>query len=560
MIKRLKLFFALITSFTTVSLSQVGYVSAEDEIYFFLDRMSTNGIIENYNSFELPKTRFAIKNYLTEIVDKQYMLDIIDKNKLEDFLIEFEIDLNNSDCSSKALYDEKSFNYLIGPSEKYLYKFFDDKGTSFFVNFVGKLDYLTNSDIENSSNKNSLLYRFGGEIRGTFFNKIGFEINTTNGSFFGNKDLARKFSSLKYNYKFHRKDKSNSGNDYFDETSAFLMLDYKYATLKIGNDRKLIGHGANKIILSNNAPRMDYLSLDLKYKIFNFSFFHAKLLGNHTVVYDSLQGGRNLVSDKYLTYHRIGLNFSKHLQLGLGEMIIYANRNIDLSYLNPFAFYKSSEHANQDRDNSFLFLDVQNNSFEGIKLYSTLLIDDIDFAKIGTGWYGNKTVISVGTYISKLNSIVPLDFELQYIKIEPYAYGHRISDNNFTNLGYNLSSDLHPNTSSMNFNVIFRPHHRINIISGFTYNVHGTNITDDQGNILRNNGGNILIGHRPFDSKEVYFLKGEREYSRIFKFKTSIEPIKNWIFTLNCSYKNMSLAKSQHLEQFFASFSFCTKF
>jgi hypothetical protein len=60
--------------------------------------------------------------------------------------------------------------------------------------------------------------------------------------------------------------------------------------------------------------------------------------------------------DKFLVYHRIGFNINRHFNFGVGEFIIYGRRGIDLSYLNPFAFYKSIEHSNRDRDNSMLFL------------------------------------------------------------------------------------------------------------------------------------------------------------------------------------------------------------
>ena len=53
-------------------------------------------------------------------------------------------------------------------------------------------------------------------------------------------------------------------------------------------------------------------------------------------------------------------------------MIVYSNRSMDLSYINPFNFYKSAEHANQDRDNSLLFLDLQNNSLKGISFYGSI--------------------------------------------------------------------------------------------------------------------------------------------------------------------------------------------
>lgn len=551
-----KIFFIILifSIFPVTIFAQARYVEVEDEIYTYLNRMQIIGVITNYNSFELPKTRKQIKNHLVEIISNYEKLDRIDQDKLADFIAEFEYDLALTLHKSESLIPDFNFNYIFSKKEKYVYSYHKYNGTSFFLNFIGKTDYLHLSDIENKTYSNSTLYRFGGIFSGTLFNKIGFEINTTNGSFFGNKDLAKSFSSLKYNYKFNRNTSSDLGDNFFDETSAYLTYDDEFINLKIGNDRKLIGHGINKVLLSNNAPRMNYISLNLNYKIFSFSFFHGKLLGMQTVNSDNVQGDINIVNDKYLAYHRFGFKPSRHFNFGIGEMIIYANRNIDFAYLNPFNFYKSAEHANQDRDNTFLFFDIQNNSFNKLKLYSTLLIDDIDFGKIGSGWYGNQTLLSIGAYSSQLYNLFPLDIELQYIKIDPYVFTHRIDDNNFTNSKFNLGSVLEPNSSSTSFNFYYRPHYRVNVNLGFSYTVHGANRLSGKNEII-NFGGDINLGHRVNDSEEVYFLKGEKEIFREYRLKAEIEPIKSWIFSLELNYSKKTLARSQYLQELFSTFS-----
>ena len=539
--------------------SQVGYVPVEDEIYTFLDRMNTAGIISGYNSFELPKSRKDIKNHLIEIIDNIDKLDKIDQNKLGDFISEFENDLVSTLTKSESLLPNLDLNYLFSEKEKYLFSYSDENGSSIFVNFLGNIDYLGQSNIERENKRNSLIYRFGGYVSGTIINKVGFNISSTNGTFTGNKLLAQSFSSLKYNFKFNQESNSDLGDSYFDEASAFLAYENDFSKLKIGNDRKVIGHGAEKVLLSDNAPRMDYVGFDLKYKSLEFSFFHGKLLGTRTIIDDEIQGSFSTVTDKYLSYHRLGLNISKHFNFAVGEMIIYSNRNIDFSYLNPFNFYKSAEHANQDRDNTFLFFDFQNNSFENLKLYSTIIIDDIDFGKFGSGWYGNQSLISVGAYSTQLYGIFPIDLEFQYIKIDPYVFTHRIFDNNFTNSDFSLGTPLQPNSSSTIINLYYRPHHRVNIKAGFSYTSHGANDIDSFGNTVTNYGGNILVGHRPNDSEKIYFLEGEIETYRKYQLSTSIEPIKNWIFDINLSYLNNSLSGSQQVEELFTTFSIYTK-
>ena len=551
-----KIIFLLILTIPLTLFSQVGYVSVEDEIYNFLERMNTLRIIENYNSFEIPKTRKEISDLLIQIIEKQELLDKIDRDKLNDFITEFELEIFSKLEKTESLIPNWNLNYLYSEKEKFLYKYYDSTQTSLFANFIGKLDYLNKS--EDNKNLSSLIYRFGGEIRGSLFNTLGFSVTSTNGSFLGNKELTQSFSSLKYNYKFNQESESELGDNYFDETVSYGLADFDFAKIKIGNDRKFIGYGIEKTMIGDNAPRMEYIELALKYKRINFTFFHSKLLGNKSVILDSIKGGINVVNDKYLAYHRLGLDLGKYLQLGLGEMIIYSNRNLDFSYLNPFNFYKSSEHANQDRDNSMIFFDAQNNSVENLKIYATLLLDDIDFGKIGKGWYGNQTMFNLGVFSTHLYNILPLDAEIQYIRIDPYVFTHRISDNNFTSSNFNLGSALQPNSSNLLISLNYRLNYRLNLNFTYEYSVHGANVEYETGKTV-NFGGNINLGYRIGDSQNVYFLKGDKEILRSFKFSTQFEPIKNWIFFLNINYFNNSLAKSQRSQNFFTTLSLYTK-
>ncbi|PID59533.1 MAG: hypothetical protein CR986_05720 [Ignavibacteriae bacterium] len=537
--------------------AQVGYVEVEDDIYEFLERMSRLHIIKNYDAFQIPKTRKEIAKYLKKILNNKDKLHQTDINKLTDYFMDFELELTSEMHNDYKLLPDFNLSYILTDKNKFLYQIYDSSGSSIFINFVGELKNINLS--KNNKNKNSLIYKFGGKVRASLYNNFGFYINSTNGSFFGNKELAQNYSSLRYNYKFHQTSSSNLGNDFFDETSSYLVFENNFMNLKIGNDRNLIGYGKEKFLLSNNAPRMDYLNFNVKYKTLNFTFYHGKLLGSESFSFDSLQGNVNKVVDKYWVYHRFGLNFSRHFKFGIGEIIIYGNRNIDFSYLNPINFYKSAEHANRDRDNSMLFIDVENNSIYRTRIYSTLLIDDIDFGKLGTGWYGNQILFTLGANSSIFYNFFPLDLELQYTRIDPYVFTHRISDNNYTNLNYSLGTTLQPNTSSINLGFNYYPHYRFSIKGNFKYSVHGNNLYDNQNKLIKNLGGNILNGHRIGDAEKVFFLKGDKEYFREYRLTLNYEPIKNWHFVLNLNYFYNLLSNSQHQKEFFTSFSILTK-
>lgn len=519
----------LLFIFVSLSYAQIGYIEVNHPIYNYLERMNSLHLIENYNSFETPKTRKDIVKYLKEIITVEERLNIIDARTLNDYLIEFEFDLSYSNDSYYSLFNDTTETPLFNQKEKFLYYYTDSSKFSTFINFVGSGEYLYSNNKVNSSNTNASLITFGGELRGTIYNNFGYYARATNGLQYGDIELASFKNNLKYNYKFNS---DHDSSKFFDETIGYLSAEFDFIKFKIGRDRINIGYGYSKIIMDNYFPPMDYLSLKLNYSIFNFSFVHGKLFGKTSIDYNNSKGGQRLINDKYIAYHRLGFNISKHLQIGIGETIIYANRNMDLSYLNPFNFYKSMEHANQDRDNAMVFIDLKNNSLKGLMIFGTILIDDVDFSKLGTNWYGNKFIYDLGITYEPFPELFPLTLGLQYLRIDPYVYAHRFEDNNYTSMNLSVGPNIQPNSESYLFDIKYKPHYRIEL--GFTYqNIkHGANKIDEDGNTLINYGGDILVGHRIFDSEDVIFLNGIREVTNHLILSAKYEPIKNYLFVL----------------------------
>lgn len=532
MMKKLLLLLFTISIFFA---QQTGYVDYDHKVYSFLERMETQHILKNYDSFEIPKSRREISDCLIEIIKKRNKLNLIDQNILEDFLTEFEYDIKGTTVSYNSFYDE-GFNSTLNQKEKFLYFSTDSNKSSIFVNGIVNLTSIFNNDRQFDRNKNANLIQFGGSLRGTIFKNFGFMIKGTNGTFGGDKPLLLNSTSLKYNYKFSADPSNQTATDYFDETEGYFMGEFDNIRFKLGRDRSILGYGINKIILGSNTPPMDYISLGFNYSILNYSFYHGKLLGT---LKESV--GRENLIDKYFVYHRFSLDFGKHLNLGLGEMVIYADRSIDLSYLNPFNFYKSVEHLNQDRDNTILFLDIENKSLKGLRLYGSLLIDDLDFGKIGNGWYGNKTLFSIGAHSTNLYNILPIDLTIEYLRIQPYVYTHRFYQNNYSSLNYSLVDPIEPNSDILTFKANYEFSNRINFNLSYSYKRHGANVFDAEGKLITNVGGDILQGHRENDADFLNFLDGTKETTNLFKINATLEPYKNYLILLDMVYRKISI-------------------
>ncbi len=534
--------------------AQAEYVSYDHPVYDFLNRMDSRHIISNYNSFELPKTRGQIAGYLKEVILSTGQLDRVDQAFLEDYKIEFEFDLFGTLNNSQRLIGSGEYD-LFSDYEKYLYFHSEAGKASIFINLIAEGELMSRNQFKPAINSTSHFRLTGGVIRGTFLNKFGFSIKGTNGKVFGNKKVALLKRELQYNYKLNE----NPDETFFDETEGYITADFDIVRFRLGRNRIVTGYGSVKSIFSDNSPLFDNISFDINYRFLQFSYFHGKLLGDVYYAPDSITGGSNVITEKYIGYHRLGFNISKHFSFGVGEMIIYGDRPMDLSYLNPFNFYKSVEHSNRDRDNALLFFDVKNNSVKGLQFFGNLIIDDISFSKISTGWWGNQFLVNVGLFSSNLYDFLPLDFRIEYLRIEPYTFTHRLSRNTYTNFGYSLGPDLQPNSALFFFKINYRFSSEFVLRTSFAYSVHGANPVNTDGSV-RNVGGDINLGHRLFDSDTSVFLDGDRQYSREYSVDLYYEPINLMTITLSSVLTFSSLQNSLIEKQLFTFLDLSIRF
>lgn len=551
----MKKFFHLLFLFAASNylFGQAEYVNSDNRVYAFLERMDNLNIIQDYNSFELPKTRREISRLLLSIKANDTQLDKIDKQILDDFLIEYEYDISKSVDYSDRIISSNGYD-LFSQRNKYLY-YYVDPAASVFINALGESHFISASQSGLKENSFGGLGLIGGEIRGTVIDKFGFLISGYNGIAFGDRSASSLSDKLKFNYKFNE----NQDSSFFDDTYGYLAVDLDFVRFKIGSDRLNVGYGPVKTMLGNNSPLFNYVSFNINYNFFNFSFFHGKLLGQTTTDTSFITGSVRKIDEKYIGYHRIGFNISNNIDFGFGEFIVYGDRPIDLSYLNPFSFYKSTEHANRDRDNSMLFFDFNNTSIRGLKFYSSLLLDDINFSKLGTRWWGNQMLLTIGASSSNLYNIAPIDINVEYIRIDPYVFTHRLIRNNFSNYNFSLSALSNPNTALMYFGIDYRLNYRLFLSTSFTYYEHGANPINIDGSINENVGGSIQLGHRLFDSENTKFLAGDLEYGRIFSVKLSFEPVKQIFLTLDLNYLNENLQSNFDNKLFYGSFQIISR-
>lgn len=502
------------------ALSQVENVPVTNQVYEFLDRMGVKGILPLYGNTMIPISRQDVADLLLNIDKERPRLTGAEREFLEKFKREFAHDIDGSIEDDAVLFRDGFTKEMFSDKEKYLYTYADSNVTV-FAEFLGAIDSrLIRGDTYGSTN--TTLEQHGGRIRGTLKDKFGFFLQGTDGTVFGDKAFALSDPLLRQSNKLKEAASTN-----FDFAEAYLRADLNWFNLEFGKERTLIGTGySGRLLLSENAPAFDFVKIDAKYKSVKFVFIHASLVNDDSIFFPLILTNEPEGSNKYLALHRLQFSLFGKVNVGVSEMTIYQRFSPDFAYLNPINFYKSAEHSLGDRDNSFMNIDFELFPATNYKLYGTLLIDDVDFGRIGTGWWGNELGWQGGVFVAEPISLSNVDVAVEYTRIEPYVYSNRTRGIGYSNNNIGLGHHLGPNSDEWFLQLSFRPNSWVRAWVTYSGSRHGDNLTVSN-LVVRNVGGNLLQGHTLFDDQVAIFLDGNLMRKDVLQCRAAFEPVNN---------------------------------
>lgn len=531
-IKRIKLLGIKIESYFMLSFvffisflsahSQVENLQIAHPVYQFLERAEARGFLPNMSLNDLPLQRNQVIEALNLVnlnIDK---LSNSEKKTLNDFLIEFGILPNESRVLFESTSDSIQilFSGLISRYEKFFYRYRDSSHSVSLIPLAAA-EVIANSN--ENGNEKALLGHLGVRLFGTLGGSLGFNFQVSNGSLFsGSRDVALLDHKYAQNIKFAV---LNSDIDY-TESHIRYQNDWFYAG--IGRESRLTGAGYKQhLVVSNNPPAFDALTIGARLKAFEYKFMHASLLSLPQTYFGWETGPNVSFVPKYMVTHRLSVRPSWG-EISFWENVIYTDRFYDLGYLNPLSFLKSVEHSLRDRDNSGMGLDATVRIVDGVQVKGTYFLDDVIFSKIGAGYWGNKSAWNLGLMISP---DIPLDFGVEYARIEPFTYSHFNVQNSMTHDSYIIGSYMQPNSDRVTLFGNYWWGSRYPLEFAFTYQKHGKNVYDSEGNLIKNVGGSALQTLRPGEASEGFtFLDGDVEYITSLDIKTGFEIIRGFNF------------------------------
>jgi len=523
---------------TKISFSQVENVPITNTVYTFLKEMKVKGILSFIREDDPVLSRFEVKELLEKVNTQTEQLSNTETKLLNKYRIEFS-DTVDPDSSTQLFNPQNrvftDLDQMVTDKVKYLYAYQEPENN---IYFEGLGHFYHGQDFSQNKAVNSNLYDIGFRIRGTVFNHLGYNLTVIKGASSGDRSFAKIIEPrLASNYKWIDNVENIDSYDFTYGYLKYLTQPYKDMNIsfQLGREDITLGYGyGSKLVLSGDNPTMDFIKFNFDYGIISISSLHASTTG-----YFNADRDQNYT--KYFAHKHLKLKFDKLFDIGIGEIMIYSGRGIELGYMTPVAFYKFIEMGIQDRDNGNLYFDLQTKFIKNLELQATFLLDENILSNLGDlEKFTNKTAYQVGAFWYEPLTINDLSLICEYTRIRPYVYTHFNIKNNYTAFGSNLGHRIGPNADELMIRTNYNFNEWIRVTLEYRYQRKGNNLYADDGTLIKNVGGDIALTHGfALTTDRAFFLDGEKVNTNIFSLGFRIEPIRDFIFDISYNYNKL---------------------
>ncbi|MBN2281550.1 MAG: hypothetical protein JXQ65_13290 [Candidatus Marinimicrobia bacterium] len=458
-------------------------VNISNDIYPFLFRMENRNIL-SLNAAVYPLMRSQIAALLKSVDENRFRLSDLERALLDEFLADYRRELTQN--IHKDL--ENSESSLLVP-------FFSQKGLKRVATHIfSRKDQTEASHLFTLEKDHFFMWgdaslRFEQQYKNQYSRLLVSDRYLIQGGLnehlFFHIDFFRYQRDNNPDYPELTKEErgiwTNEEEEKVTFDNIYSSMVYHNKNLNIGLYHQPLTWGTsfhNSMILTGSASPFTYLGFDYTYKAFRFSFFHGSLLNDSTGFRNARDEVRN--REKYIAGHRIDLAFfGGHTRIGLTEMIIYGNRNVEPGYLLPVNFYWSLEHTLMDRDNSLMAFDFQTNIVPNFVFYGTFFLDEMRFSELFNQWWANKHGLQMGVRFSNELISLPMNWTAEMTRIRPWTYTHKYFINNYTNNGLSLGFPYGGNSQLLEFFNETRINRRTQFKLGYTHLKHGYDTADN---------------------------------------------------------------------------------
>jgi hypothetical protein len=342
-------------------------------------------------------------------------------------------------------------------------------------------------------------------------------------------------------------------NKGYDFSNAIGYVEYKpsrFISVIMGHDRNHYGYGYRSLLLGDNGAPYFQLKLNAKIWKFHYQALFAEFTGQY------IRGGDKLLPKKYGAFHLLTYKPSKKLEFGVYEGIMFHRDNgFELNYLNPVIFYHSIEHAVGSSDNVMMGAQAKYNLNTHTQFYSQFLLDDLQVGQFlkGSGWWGNKYGIQLGTKFVDIANINTLDAQVEMNLVSPFTYSHYANDSNeildnFTHYNQPIAHPFGANFIELYSRLSYRPMSKLKIELKYNFSAKGMDMNGlNYGNNLFSNAN----GNNIFSEYNNSIAQGDRLATHFIQLSNQFMFYHNMYFDLDFIYRNSTLESTQNTKSSF---------
>jgi hypothetical protein len=463
---------------TLMSPAQVVYEHiSNSNIYDFLDEMANEKYIE-LNDVIKPYSRKMIYDKLQEVRQKEAS-QTISLNKRQQRELRFYWDafvLEGNDSSLKI----NKHKLAIGK-----------KGTAalalnplglFYKDSVFTLALQPILGITVSSNKNGTLKHTWGFVSmfGYIGKHVGFYTSVRD------NDLNRVVVQPNY-FVQTQGDPFKHGGEIkgvqYSEARGGLMYSWKWGAVGVVKDNVQWGVGYNGTnIQSGRTPSFAMIKLELHpVRWFSFNYYHGWLVS--TIVdssrsYWTIGTYRSVFYPKYIAANMFTFYPVRHLNISIGNSIVYSDIGVHAAYLIPFLFYKSVDHTlnnvysgGETGQNAQMYFAISSRNIKHAHLYFDMFIDDLSFSHFKKKEEHNFISYKGGFRVSDF-PVQNVAFTTEFTITNPFVYQHKIATQTYTTNEYNMGHYLRDNSKELYLALQYKPLRGLHFLLSYTQARH----------------------------------------------------------------------------------------
>ncbi len=330
----------------------------------------------------------------------------------------------------------------------------------------------------------------GVVIRGSIDKKVGFYTYFTSSNAF--------FPSWVKNYADGNgavpgegfwKQYETDGYSYFSALGHVNFNLTKNIQAQIGHDRNFVGEGFRSFLLSDFSN--PYMFVKLNTKVWKLQFTNIWTQMTADAFYDRGRPTDGRYPQKWFSFHRVGLNVGKKLNVGFFESVMTDQANFN--YFNPIVFFRWVEQSLGTPDKVMLGSDFKWNLYPGMQFYGQFTLDEFVFTEFfgidGKNSKRNKYALQVGYKYIDLFKISNLDLQVEYNTARPYTFQEKFDYQSYSNWRTPLTHPRGANFREFISIIRYQPIPKLNLTLLGMYQQFGADPdteTNWGGNVLKN--------------------------------------------------------------------------